>query len=233
MTTRGFFFTIVSAAWTALECFAHSWLLFTKRPFLPYAVGYVRRQDFLHRHLLGIDYRIIGDLPRHGPALIALQHQSAWETFKLHLLFDNPAVVLKQELLSIPLWGSFAARTGMIPIDRSAGSDAMTGMLAKAMAAAAAGRPIVIFPQGTRVAVGEQRPYRSGVARIAAATGLPIIPVALNSGLFWPKKLFGQRRGTVTLEVLPSIPATLPMREMLAELEKSLETAGQRLAEFP
>jgi 1-acyl-sn-glycerol-3-phosphate acyltransferase len=233
VTLRGFIFTVVSTIWTAIECLAHSWLLLTKRPFLPYAIGYVRRQDFLHRHLLGLDYRIIGMLPRHGPVLIALQHQSAWETLKLHLLFDDPAVVLKQELLDIPLWGSFAARTRMIPIDRSAGSEAVPEMLAKARAAAAEGRPIVIFPQGTRVAVGEQKPYRSGVVKIAQATGLPIIPVALNSGKFWPKKLFGQRSGTVTLQVLPSIPATLPPKEMLAELARSLDEAGAALAVAP
>ena len=231
MTARGLIFTVVSSIWTALECLAHSWLLLSKRPFLPYAVGYVSRQDWLHRHLLHLDYRIIGDLPRHGPALIAMKHQSAWETLKLHLLFDDPAVVLKQELLNLPLWGNFAARVRMIPIDRQAGSEAVPAMLEKARAAANEGRPIIIFPQGTRVSVGDDRPYRSGVVKIAQATGLPIIPVALNSGLFWPKQPCRQRSGLITLQVLPIIPADLPAKDMLAALTISLETASTSLTE--
>jgi 1-acyl-sn-glycerol-3-phosphate acyltransferase len=161
--------------------------------------------------------------------IVAAKHQSAWETMKLHLLFPpDPAVVLKKELLRIPIWGSFAKKLELIAIDRAAKGEARTMMLTGATEAIEAGRPIVIFPQGTRVPVGKPHKYRYGVANLYEQLNLPVLPMALNSGVFWPKSLFRKRGGTVTVEFLPLIPPGLQAAELMERLEDGLETASNR-----
>ena len=219
---RSLLFTAAFLCWTVLECLVHSWRL-VQRPIrpLPAVRHYVRGVDWLERHVLGLSYRIVGELPRAGPALIAMQHQSAWETLKLHILFDDPCIAVKQELLRLPLWGRYLGALGMMPVDRAAGQRAVPAMLEAARQAAAASRCLVIFPEGTRVPYGERRPLKSGVTRVYEATGLPIIPVVLDSGLFWPKNALGRRPGTVTLRVLDPIPPGLEPRKALRLLENS------------
>jgi 1-acyl-sn-glycerol-3-phosphate acyltransferase len=158
-------------------------------------------------HLGGISYRVIGreNIPK-GACIIAAKHQSALETFKIHLIVDDPAIVLKRELLNIPIIGWYMSRSGSIPIDRSGRTKALSGMTVAARKAAADGRPIVIFPEGTRAAVGETRPYKSGVAAMYQDLNVPLVPMALNSGLLWPKDSFFKKRGLVTVEFLPPIP---------------------------
>jgi 1-acyl-sn-glycerol-3-phosphate acyltransferase len=230
MTLRGLIFTPIFLLWTALRCLSFSWMLFIPpRDFLPYLRRYERELIWLERHVLGLTYVVEGELPRSGAALIAMKHQSLWETMKLHLLIDHPAIVLKKELLDIPFWGRYARFVDLVPIDRSAGREAVSLMTAAADRAVAAGRPIVIFPQGTRVSPGKTAPYKSGIGYLYASTGLPIIPVALNSGLFWPKKLFRQRGGRITMRVLSQIPAGLDPREAMRQLEQALENASNQL----
>ena len=230
MTLRGLIFTPVFLFWTALRCISFSWMLvITPRDFLPYLRRYERELIWLERHVLGLSYVVEGDLPRSGAFIVAMKHQSLWETMKLNLLFDDPAIVLKQELLDIPLWGRYPRFLDLVPIDRSAGRQAVSLMVKAAMRAKAADRPIVIFPQGTRVPPGETQPYKSGISHLYASTGLPIIPVVLNSGLFWPKKLFRQRSGRITMRVLPAIPSGLDPREAMRQLETMLEDASTKL----
>ena len=229
MTWRGLIFTPVFILWTAIECLHFTWMLFVRRPdFLKYLMRYERGLDWIERHVLGLDYRIAGTLPT-GAALIAMKHQSTWETMKLHLLFHDPAIVLKKELLDLPLWGRYVRLLDLIPIDRAAGAEAIVQMIEVAQRAKAAGRAIVVFPQGTRVPPGESRPYKGGIGRLYAATDLPIIPVALNSGLFWPKAPFRQRRGTITVQVLEPIPPGLDPKEAMKLLEERLEAASDAL----
>lgn len=187
---------------------------------------------WIERRLGGISYRVIGreNLPQ-GAYIIASKHQSEWETFKIHLLVKDPAIVLKRELLNIPVIGWYMKLSGSIPIDRAGRTRALTDMLRAARVAAAQGRPILIFPEGTRVAVGENRPYKPGVAALYHDLNLPLVPMALNSGLLWPKNTFFKKPGTITVQFLPPIPPGLPREEMMQQLRDALEPASQRLLE--
>lgn len=184
------------------------------------------------RWIAGIEFEVIGleKLPKDGTFIVAAKHQSAWETMKLHLLLTDPAVVLKQELTKVPVWGILARKSRMIPVDRSAGRSAMVSMLEGAMAIKAEGRPIVIFPQGTRVAVGAHAPYKAGVGLMYKKLNVPMVPMALNSGVFWPRNAFYKRAGKITVEFLDPIPAGLPREAAMARLEAELEAASDRLA---
>jgi 1-acyl-sn-glycerol-3-phosphate acyltransferase len=197
-----------------------------------WAVGrlYVRHVMTLLRVLVGLDYRILGaeHLPP-GPAILAMKHQSAWDTLILPLLVPDPAVVLKRELLLLPFYGWYALKLGMIAIDRGAGARALKQIVARARAALAAGRTIVIFPQGTRTPPGGTHPYQPGLAALYLQTGVPVVPVALNSGLFWPRRSFRRHPGTITLEVLPPIAPGLDRATFQARVERAIETATRRL----
>lgn len=229
---RSLVFNALFYVWTTLACFGLLWTLIVPRRLMVAAVcWYLHSVAWLERWLLGIDYRVLGreHLPA-GPMIVAAKHQSAWETMKLNLLLDDPAIVLKHELMRIPIWGWYAAKAEMIPVDRGAGSRAVSGMLAAARRAAADGRPIVIFPQGTRTAPGTRRPYRIGVGALYQELGLPIVPMALNSGLYWPRRRFLKRPGTITVEFLEPIPPGLERAAAMAMLEERLEAASDRLA---
>jgi 1-acyl-sn-glycerol-3-phosphate acyltransferase len=137
--------------------------------------------------------------------------------------------VIKQELLWVPFYGWYAARAGSIAIDRRGGAGALRRMLANARRAAAAGRPIVIFPQGTRTAPGQRLNYQPGVAALYQALELPLVPAAVNSGLFWGRRSFVKRKGRIVLEFLEPIPPGLPRRQLMAELEQRIEAATAAL----
>ncbi|WP_374366810.1 lysophospholipid acyltransferase family protein [Dongia sp.] len=187
---------------------------------------------WLLRICVGLDMREIGSehLPAE-PVLFAVKHQSAWETLYLSWRLNQPAFVLKKELLHIPLFGWFLRRVGMIAIDRSGKAAALKKMVADAKATFAQGRPVIIFPEGTRVAPGAHRPYQPGIAALYAQLGVPVIPVALNSGLFWGKKAILKKPGTITIEYLPPIPPGLDRKSFMRELESRIETASNRLAQ--
>jgi 1-acyl-sn-glycerol-3-phosphate acyltransferase len=174
------------------------------------------------------EVRGIENLPD-GAAIIALKHQSAWDTIILPILFRHPAIVIKQELAWLPIYGWYAVRAGGIPVDRSAGASALKHMLAHARKAAASGRPIAIFPEGTRTAVGARRPYHPGVAALYTQLNLPLVPVAVNSGIFWGRRSFVKRPGRIVIEILPAIPPGQPRRQVMAELETRIESATAHL----
>lgn len=193
---------------------------------------YFRFIAWAERVILGLDYRVVGQekVPQ-GAFIVAAKHQSAWETLKLEILFDDPAIVLKHELLKIPLWGWFAAKAQLIPIVRGAKGAAIASLIKGASAAAAQGRPIVIFPQGTRLAPGAYRPYRSGIMALYEEMDLPVLPVALNSGVFWPRHARVKRGGTITVEYLDPIPPGLARDDFAHLLEDRLETATDVLVQ--
>jgi len=164
-----------------------------------------------------------------GACLVASKHQSAWETFALIPLFRDPALLMKRELFWIPFHGWFSKKFEMIPVDRDKGPSALRRMLREATGRAAAGREIIIFPEGTRRAPGAPPDYKTGVVLLYAALGIPCVPVALNSGLFWPRRSVIRRPGTIIVEFLDPIPPGLPRTEFLARLTSAIETASDRL----
>jgi 1-acyl-sn-glycerol-3-phosphate acyltransferase len=173
------------------------------------------------RILLGISTRVEGKLPE-GGVLIAAKHEAMFETIELPVLLVNPAVVMKQELARIPLWGAIAKSYGMIPVDRDGGASALRPMLRAAAAAAAEGRAIVIFPEGTRVKHGEQPPLQPGFAGLYRALNLPVVPLALDSGRLWGRTLLGKKPGTITFRFGDPIPPGLPRKEAEARVHEAI-----------
>jgi 1-acyl-sn-glycerol-3-phosphate acyltransferase len=179
---------------------------------------------------VGLDGEVRGlDKLPPGPCLIAAKHQSAWDALILPVVLGDPAVVIKRELLWVPFYGWYAARAGSIAIDRGGGAAALRRLLRAARVAAAAGRPIVIFPEGTRTAPGRKLPYQPGVAALYQALAVPLVPAAVNSGLFWGRRSFWKRPGRITLQFLDPIPPGRPRRALMAELERRIESATAAL----
>ena len=197
---------------------------------------FVGTTALLEKYILGLTYEVRGieNLPKQGSFLLAAKHQSAYETFKLHILFNDPSIVLKQELLKIPFWGQYLAKSDVIAIDRSSPKKAIKSIQEGAQRIAKQGRPIIIFPQGTRVkpeTTTKEKPYKIGIIRMQEATGLPIIPMALNTGVFYPKHSWCKKPGRVTFEFLPPLEMKEKAGDRLKELENLLETHSKALME--
>ena len=175
-----------------------------------------------------VEWRGLDKIPS-GGVLIAAKHQSTWETFALVTVLPDPTFIIKRELMSVPIWGWLARRGGMIPVDRGAGKAAIDDMTAHARRAVADGQQIVIFPEGTRRPARAAPRYKTGVAYLYAACNVQCVPVALNSGLFWPRRRFRRFPGTVVVEVLDPIPPGQDHDTFLAELERAVEAATARL----
>jgi 1-acyl-sn-glycerol-3-phosphate acyltransferase len=185
---------------------------------------------WLLRCCAGLDHEVLGRerLPQ-GPVLIAMKHQSAWDTFAVPVIFRDPAMVIKRELGWIPIYGWYALKAGMIPIDRAARASALKSMVAASAKALAEGRPVFIFPEGTRTPVGVRIPYQPGVVALYRQLGVPLVPVAVNSGVFWGRRRFLRRPGRITVEILPAIAPGGERHAVLVELERRIETATARL----
>jgi len=204
--------------------------------FLPYSFlhGVLRRYAsstlWLLRVVCGtnVEWRGREKLPA-GAYIVACKHQSLWETFALLMLLPDPTYVLKRELMWLPLFGWLATRARMIPIDRGSHAAALASMTRAARREIARDRQIVIFPEGTRRPPGAKPRYLPGVAFLYAELGLPCVPIALNSGLFWPRRSLRRYPGTVIVEVLDPIPPGLEKREFLARLQSVTEEATARL----
>jgi 1-acyl-sn-glycerol-3-phosphate acyltransferase len=165
----------------------------------------------------------------HGGVLVASKHYCMWETVALFALLDDPAVVIKRELLRVPLYGWYARKQENIFIDRKAGASAVRAMMTAARRALAESRPILIFPEGTRKDIGATPDYKPGVAGLYTELEVPCVPVALNSGLFWLAGGWLKKPGTIVVEFLETIPPGLARQEFMAELETRIETASARL----
>ena len=185
---------------------------------------------WIEKHILGLDYIVIGreNLPP-PPYIVAMKHQSAWETMKLYALFGDPAIVLKKELMDLPFWGNYARAMDMVPVDRSKGRQATAFMVESAKKILVTKRPLVIFPQGTRVAVGTQKPYKAGMSRLYNELNIPLVPVALNAGVFWPRNAFWKRPGRITVQILPPIAPNKNPDDVQKEIETILETTSDKL----
>ena len=177
---------------------------------------------------IDVDWRGLEKIPP-GAALVGAKHQSTWETFALLTVLPEPTFILKRELLWIPFYGWFARHAGMIPVDRGGGKAVLVAMTARARAALLEGRQIVVFPEGTRRPPGAEAKYKFGIAHLYAEGVAPCVPIALNSGLFWPRRKFLRYPGTVAVEVLDPIAPGLPMEEFFQKMQHDIETATARL----
>jgi 1-acyl-sn-glycerol-3-phosphate acyltransferase len=201
-----------------------------RRVFMAIAKSWGRTSNWLLRVVAGVkvEYRGLEKIPP-GALLVASKHQSFWEAFTLLTLFDDPAFIVKRELMWIPFFGWLLWKADQVPVDRKAKGGAMAGMIQSARKALGEGRQIVIFPEGTRTEPGAPPAYKGGLASLYAATNVPCLPVALNSGLFWPRRKFLRRPGTIVLEVLDPIPPGLDPAVFAVRLEREIETAQARL----
>lgn len=192
--------------------------------------AWAKTSVFLLRVCCGTKMEVRGreNIPS-GPCLVAGKHHSFWETFALLPLFDDPAIVLKKELTYIPLFGWFALKFRMIPVERSAGSAALRNMLVRAKREIAAGRQIIIMPEGTRRAPDAEPDYKPGAAALYGALKVPCVPFGLNAGLFWPRRKFLRLPGTIVVEFLPAIEAGLKRQEFQERLEMAIESSTRKL----
>ena len=224
---RSFFFDLTFCLWTVLVCvLSLPALLVSQRATVWISELWAIVSLLLLRLIVGLSYEVRGrhNLPK-GAVIVALKHQSAWDAIALWVLLKNPVIVVKQSLAKIPLFGWYVRRGKAIVIDRNSGAKALKLMVAAARAAVGEGRPIAIFPEGTRTQVDAHQPYRSGVAALYMQLGLPLVPVALNSGLFWGRRSFCMRPGKIVVEFLPAIEPGLDRRYVMAELERRIEQA--------
>jgi len=205
---------------------------------LPYPVlrgfirSYARTSLWLLRVVCGtkVSWRGTDRIPQ-GACIVACKHQSAWETFALYAVMKDPIYVIKRELMWIPLFGWYMRKAGLIPIDRSAGMAALARMTTHAQKALAGAHPrqLVIFPEGTRRAPGAEPNYKPGIVQLYSKTGVPCVPVALDSGLFWPRRSLRKLPGTILVEVLDPIAPGLDKATFFARLQDTIEQSTARL----
>lgn len=222
-------FYVSTAGWliAALPTF-----LLPYRAIVAVAKAWGRYNLFLLRTICGLksDFRGLEKIPP-GPLLIAAKHQSAWETFALLWLFDDPTFILKRELQWIPVFGWLTIKGRMIPVNRAPRIANFNAMMQRAQTELAAGRQLVIFPEGTRRPAGAEPSYKYGIARLYAGANVPVLPIALNSGLFWRRRSMLRLPGTIVVQVLDPIPPGLDEEAFMARLQSDIETATARLIE--
>lgn len=194
------------------------------------ALLWARSTALLLRVVVGTDWTMRGreNLPT-GPFILAIKHQSAWDTLMYALMVKNPAIVLKRELTWIPVVGWYFLKNQMIPVDRGSGASAIRKMLKAAKARLDEGRPIVIAPEGTRTAPDQRVPYHPGVAALYSHLKVPVVPAALNAGLFWSRRGFLKRPGTIVVEFLDPIAPGLDRQIFLEQLSDVIENATDKL----
>jgi 1-acyl-sn-glycerol-3-phosphate acyltransferase len=228
---RSILYMIAFYITTALYLLLGSWLLLAPRSWAMAGLkSHARTCVWLLRWIAGTRMEVRGQerLPQ-GACLIASKHQSAWDTFALIPLFADPALVMKAELMQIPVYGWFSRKFGMIPIKRETGPSALRDMLREARSRLDAGRQILVFPEGTRRPPGAPPDYKPGILMLYDQLQAPCVPVALNSGVFWPRRSIIRHPGTIVVEILEPIPSGLNRKEFAARLEAAIETASERL----
>jgi 1-acyl-sn-glycerol-3-phosphate acyltransferase len=195
-------------------------LLAGPRATLAVVLSWVDFHHWLSEHVLEIRTCVEGELPP-GPHLIAVKHQAMYETLEMVRIAHLPVIVMKRELADIPLFGTLTRRYGVIPVERTAGAKALREMVAAGKEAVQTGRPVIIFPEGTRVHVGQTPPLRPGFAGLYRALGLPVVPVAVDSGRLWGRG-FVHRPGKVTFKISETIPPGLKREEIEARVHAAI-----------
>ena len=228
---RSALFNVVFYVNLALFLVLGSGFYFTPRKWSIRALQiWARSSLFWLRVLAGIRIEVRGreNIPA-GACLVAGKHQSFWETFAILPLLDDPAMVLKKELTYIPFFGWFIRKFQMIPVERSAGTQALRSLMDAAERAVSEGRQVVIMPEGTRRAPGDAPDYKPGAAAVYGKLDVPCVPFGLNSGLFWPRRQFLRRPGTIVISFLEPIPPGLPRKTFQARLQDAIEFETARL----
>lgn len=182
--------------------------------------GWANYHYWLVRHVLNISFEWDGEIPE-GPFLIAVKHEAMVEAVDTLRFARTPVVVMKRELTTMPLFGWVTRSYGVIGVDRDAGARALRDMMAKGREAAKNGRPVIIFPEGTRIPHGEAPSLRPGFAGLYRALGLPVVPVAQDSGKLWPRGLVKQS-GTIHFKVGETIPPGLKREEIEARVHAAI-----------
>jgi 1-acyl-sn-glycerol-3-phosphate acyltransferase len=213
----GAIFYIVTALWVLGGIVAS---LFGRRPTQAVVLSWAKIHHWLARHILGIHVRIEGRIPP-GPHLIAVKHESMFETLEMMLITNAPVIVIKRELADFPLFGLMTRRYGIIAVERSAGAKALRALVTQGKEAIAQGRAVLIYPEGTRVRVGERPQIKSGFAGLYKVLGLPVVPVAVDSGRLWGRGLV-HWPGTVTFKVGGTIPPGLGRDEIEREVHAAI-----------
>lgn len=230
-TVRSLLFATLACVWSALLFVAGLPILLLPRRFVQ-ALARLWTRGLLTLLALtcGLKHGIRGreHLPA-GPVIIAANHQSAWDTLVFHTLLPDPVFVLKRELLRVPFLGWYLARAGNIGIDRSAGARALKAMLPDVGRRLDEGAQVIVFPEGVRAAPGAPHPFQPGIAAIYRGAQVPVVPAALNSGLFWGRRSLAKHRGVITLEFLPPLPAGLDRGVFMTELRERITVAASRL----
>jgi 1-acyl-sn-glycerol-3-phosphate acyltransferase len=225
----GFYLSLVVHILVAIPTF-----VLPRRALFVVANSWVHTTTWMLRMFCNIhvEYRGCDNIPS-GPLMIASKHQSAWETIGFLPLLQQPMYILKRELTWIPFFGWYLLKAKMIPVNRGAGAKTLTRMteIARRRIREGEGRQLIIFPEGTRRPVGAEPRYKFGVAQVYVDTGVPCVPAALNSGLFWPRRTFLRYPGTLIVEFLEVIPPGLSRDEFLQKVESVVETATARLVE--
>jgi 1-acyl-sn-glycerol-3-phosphate acyltransferase len=188
------------------------------------------------KKLCRIDFEVLGkeNLPQ-GPFIVACKHQSMWETIIMHLIFHRPAYCFKKELIHVPFYGWFLRKMTGVQVDRKGGASALKSLVKQAKRYLSEGHVVILFPQGTRVPVGgelEKYPYQAGITALYLSCNVPVVPAALNSGLFWPKHQAKKNPGKITLKFLEPINPGLPKKEFLEKLQIATEAESKRLCEL-
>ena len=219
---RSKLFTVLWALWTLLLGLGTPALILINRGHVTrsYARFWARGVVWGMAHIIGLKYRVVGALPTDGkPRIIVCNHQSAWETIIIAALVKDVSFVAKRELKKIPIFGWFMKNYPMILIDRGGGRATLVDMVNQAQKSVDEGRPILIFPEGTRIAVDQTKPYHFGVAALYKELGVPVLVLAHNSGSFWNDKFTTRHAGMVTLKVIEEIHPGMPQKEFLAHIE--------------
>ncbi len=207
-------------------------LAFPRRYFMRIARWWAASSLWLLRVIAGtrVEFRGLENVPK-GGLLVASKHQSLWETFALLMVFDDPAYVLKRELMWIPVFGWYAWKARSVPVNRRGGSAALLEMNQRAREELASGRQIIIFPEGTRRAPGAEPAYKYGISHLYDRMGVPCLPIALNSGVFWPRRRMIRRPGTIVVQILQPIAPGLPRDTFFHLLQERIEGASSKLLE--
>ncbi|HEY5338149.1 MAG TPA: lysophospholipid acyltransferase family protein [Rhizomicrobium sp.] len=227
---RSILFFVWFAVTSAIIAVGGVWvLLLPRRATEVLSKSWSRTTLFGLKYIADLDYEVRGTIPRSG-VLIASKHMSMWDTVVLYLLLDDACAVLKRGLQYIPFYGWYIWKAGSIAIDRDGKASALKKMVAQAKAALAERRPILIFPEGTRIIPGTPPDYKPGVAALYTQLGVDCVPVALNSALFWSGPGgFIKQPGRVVIEFLPPIAPGLKRAAFMEQLQTRIETATNAL----